>query len=64
LTKIAQIIDLPGDRFRLEYEDTLGRKNSMRLDSLTYDSALREARTFLGINEQDLDADGNTWEMQ
>ena len=64
MTKIAQIIDLPGDRFRLEYEDTLGRKNSMRLESSTYDNALREAKTFLGINEQDLDADGNIWEMQ
>ena len=64
MTKIAQIIDLPGDRFRLEYDDTLGRKNSMRLDASTYDGAVQEARTYLGINEQDLDADGNKWEMQ
>jgi len=64
LTKIAQIIDLPGDRFRLEYEDTLGRKNSMRLEASTYDSALQEARTFLEINELNLDVDGNIWEMQ
>jgi hypothetical protein len=62
--KTAQIMDQPGDRFGLEYDNTVGRKNTMRLDALTYEGALREARRFLGINGENLDADGNVWEIQ
>ena len=62
--KHGQILDQAGNRFGLEYEDTLGRKNTMRLDALTYEGALREARSFLGINGENLDEDGNVWDVQ
>ncbi|HEX5218615.1 MAG TPA: hypothetical protein VFZ59_03535 [Verrucomicrobiae bacterium] len=62
--KHAQIVDRGGDRFGLEYEDTLGRKNTMRLDAVTYEGALREAKSFLGINGSNLDEDGTVWELE
>ncbi|PYM15673.1 MAG: hypothetical protein DME18_03700 [Verrucomicrobia bacterium] len=49
--KIARILDQDHDTFGLEYEDTRGAKNTMRLDALTYGKAIREAKSFLGIDE-------------
>jgi len=60
--KIARILDQDHDTFGLEYEDTRGAKNTMRLDALTYGKAIREAKSFLGIDEYNRDADGNQWE--
>jgi len=51
--KTALIVDEAYGAFSLEYDDTRGRKQSMRLDALTYEGALREARSFLGIPEND-----------
>jgi len=59
--KIARILDEDGDTFGLEYDNTLGTKNSMRLDALTYEGAIREAKSFLGIGENGQDADGHLW---
>ena len=33
----------------------------MRLEASSYEKALREARSFLGINDEDHDEDGNQW---
>jgi hypothetical protein len=59
--KRATILDQGRDQFALEYEDTLGRKNQMRLDAFTYEKAIREARSFLGVNQDDFDEAGDQW---
>ncbi|MBC8095084.1 MAG: hypothetical protein H7Y43_04660 [Akkermansiaceae bacterium] len=62
--KIARILDQEGGSFGLEYDNTLGKKHVMRLDAATYENALREARSFLEINANDHDADGNQWDIE
>ena len=62
--KYARILDEADGAFGLEYDNTLGKKNTMRLDALTYEHALREAKSFLGINSQDRDADGEEWVIE
>jgi hypothetical protein len=64
LMKTAQILDQAGGTFGLEYDNTLGKKNTMRLDALTYEHALREAKSFLGIKNDDHDADGTEWHIE
>jgi hypothetical protein len=61
--KIATILDQQFGTFGLEYDNTLGKKNVMRLDATTYERALQEARSFLGIQADGYDADGNLWEL-
>ena len=61
--KVALILDEAHGTFGLEYDDTRGRKQTMRLDALTYEGALREARSFLGIQETDRDEAGDRWIM-
>jgi len=61
--KTALILDEAHGAFRLQYEDTQGRKQTMRLDALSYEEALREARSFLGIQENDRDDAGDRWTM-
>jgi hypothetical protein len=62
--KIGRILDEEGGEFALEYDDTRGQKNTMRLDALTYEGAIREARSFLGIQEDDHDEDGDLWAVE
>ena len=62
--KIARILDEPGGTFRLEYSDTLGRKQNTSLDAMTYGQALREARSYLEIGEGDRDSDGAQWDIE
>ena len=62
--KIARILDEAGGTFGLEYDNTLGKKNTMRLDALTYEDALREAKSFLEIGADDHDADGTQWDIE
>ena len=62
--KTARILDQEHDTFGLEYDDTRGTKNMMRLDALTYEKAIREAKSFLGIDANNYDADGNLWEIE
>jgi hypothetical protein len=62
--KIARILDEPGGTFRLEYDDTLGQKKSTRLDAMSYEQALREARSYLEIGEGDCDAEGAQWDIE
>jgi hypothetical protein len=61
--KTARILDREDDTFGLEYDDTRGTKNTMRLDALTYEKAIREAKSFLGINADNQDEDGTVWEI-
>ncbi len=62
--KTASILDEPDGTFRLEYDNSLGQKHSMRLEALTYEAALREAKTFLEIRADDCDAQGARWEIE
>ena len=62
--KIARILDEPGGTFRLEYDDTLGHKQNSRLEAMTYDQALREARSYLEIGEDDSDREGAQWDIE
>lgn len=62
--KIARVMDEPGGSFLLEYDNTLGRKHAMRLEAFTYEGALREARSYLGIGTDDLDNEGTRWDIE
>ena len=62
--KNARIIDEPGGSFRLEYDDTLGQKQNNRLEAMTYEQALREARSYLEIGEDDRDSEGAQWDIE
>lgn len=62
--KRATVLDEGPDEFLLEYEDTLGRKNQMRLDATTYEQAIREARKYLGIGAEDRDEAGDQWTVE
>jgi hypothetical protein len=62
--KIARILDEPGGTFRLEYDDTLGHKQNTRLDAMSYEQALREARSYLEIGHDNRDSDGTQWDIE
>ncbi len=62
--KIARILDQEGGSFGLEYDNTLGKKHVMRLDADTYENAVREAKSFLEINGDNRDTDGNEWDIE
>ena len=62
--KTARILDEENDTFGLEYDDTRGTKNWMRLDALTYEKAIQEAKSYLGISEDNQDLDGEVWEVE
>ena len=62
--KIARILDEPGGTFRLEYDNARGNKQNTRLDALSYEHALREAKGYLEIGEDDRDADGSQWDIE
>jgi len=62
--KVGRILDDNSGGFGLEYDDTRGQKNTMRLDALTYEGAVREARSFLGIRQDDYDEDGDRWALE
>lgn len=62
--KRAIIFDEAAGVFGVEYDNTIGKKHSMRLEAVTYDQALTEARSFLGILENDRDAAGDLWTVE
>jgi hypothetical protein len=62
--KVGRILDEEEGGFGFEYDDTRGQKNTMRLDALTYEGAIREARSYLGIGEDDQDEDGDRWAVE
>jgi nitronate monooxygenase len=59
--KVASILDEEEGGFILEYANTSGEKNTMRLDATSYERAIREAKVFLGIGVDDRDEDGSEW---
>jgi len=61
--KLARVVE-EEDSFGLEYDNTLGKKNFMRLEGSTYERALREAKSFLEINEEGRDVDGTSWDLE
>jgi hypothetical protein len=63
VTKLARILDEEQGTFGLEYDDTRGTKNTMRLDANTYEKAILEAKSFLGIKADARDDDGIFWEV-
>lgn len=62
--KRAMIYDEAGGVFGVEYDNTIGKKHSMRLEAVTYEAAVTEARSFLGIREDDKDAAGDHWTVE
>ena len=62
--KTARITDQEHGVFGLEYDNARGTKNMMRLDAITYEKAVREAKSYLGINAQNEDEDGMHWEVE
>ena len=62
--KIARILDERGGMFRLEYDDTRGHKQNTRLDAMTYEQALREAKVYLDIGNGDRDPEGAQWDIE
>ena len=62
--KIARIFDQDADTFAVEYDNTLGKKHTMRLEASTYEGAIREAKKFLGIDAQNTDPDGAVWQVE
>ena len=62
--KIARILDEGGGTFRLEYDNARGNKQSTRLDAMTYEQALREAKGYLEIGEDDRDHEGAQWDIE
>ena len=62
--KIARIFDQDDETFGLEYDNTLGKKHRKRLEATTYEGAIREAKSFLGINAQNTDGDGTLWQVE
>jgi hypothetical protein len=61
---VATIFDQDHGGFVLEYDNSLGKKNTMRLDATTYEQAIREAKSFLGVRNDDNDADGHPWVIE
>ena len=64
VAKMARILEEEDGVFSLEYDNTRGEKNTMSLDAVTYPRALREARSFLGIDEDNRDDDGSLWDIE
>lgn len=62
--KLARIVDYEDESFGLEYDDTRGMKNSMRLDAASYEAAIIEAKAFLGIDRANRDTAGEEWEIE
>ena len=62
--KIARILDEPGGTFRVEYDNARGNKPNTRLEAMTYERALREARSYLEIGDDDRDPEGTQWDIE
>ncbi len=60
--KRATILDHEDEAFGVEYDNTIGTRNTMRLEASTYEDAILETKSFLGITEN-LDEEGTVWEI-
>lgn len=63
MLKTAIILEGDDDAFLLEYDNNLGQKNTMRLDAVNYHGAVHEAKSYLGVNDENLDGDGTEWKF-
>jgi len=61
--KLARILDEEDDSFCLEYPTGQGATTAMRLEASTYERALREARSYLGIGDDNRDEAGFLWQI-
>ena len=50
--------------FALEFENGRGATTTMRLEANSYEQAVREAKTFLGIKQNNHDEDGTLWDIR
>jgi len=62
--KIARIYDQDAGTFAMEYDNGIGKKNRMRLEATTYEGAIREAKSYLGIDAENMDGDGMLWQVE
>jgi hypothetical protein len=60
--KRALILDQENEAFGVEYDNTIGTRNTMRLEAITYEGAILETKSFLGITEN-RDEHGTVWEI-
>jgi hypothetical protein len=60
--KRAVILYQDDDAFGVEYDNTIGTRNTMRLEATTYEDAILEIKSFLGI-EDNRDENGTVWEI-
>jgi hypothetical protein len=61
-SKRAIIVDQEDEAYGVEYDNTIGSKNTMRLEATNYEDAILEAKSFLGITK-DRDEHGTVWEI-
>jgi len=62
--KIARILDEPDVIFRVEYNNARGHKQNTRLEAMSCEQALREARSYLEIGDDDRGSDGTEWDIE
>jgi hypothetical protein len=62
-TFLAKILDQEDDSFCLEYPKRNGETTVMRLEASTYEGAVREAKAYLGIGDDNRDEKGALWEI-
>jgi hypothetical protein len=60
---LARILDEEEDSFSLEYPNGSGGKSFMRLEAATYEGAIREAKSYLGVGADDRDEKGALWQF-
>jgi hypothetical protein len=60
--KRAVILYEDDDSFAVEYDNTIGTRNTMRLEATIYEDAILEIKSFLGITDN-RDQDGTVWEI-
>lgn len=58
------VLDTDEGGFGLEYDNGRGSRSTMRLEAQTYEGALKEARSFLGILRDGRDEEGEAWEVE
>ena len=63
MMKTAMILEEEDEVFLLEYDNNLGQKNTMRLDAASYLGAVQEAKSYLGVDDKNLDGDGIEWKF-
>ncbi|HWD20093.1 MAG TPA: hypothetical protein VHB20_12535 [Verrucomicrobiae bacterium] len=61
--KFARILDEEDEALYLEYPIQNGTTTVMRLEADTFEKAVREAKSFLGIDEENRDEQGNLWQF-